>query len=141
MSPDRRTRVEHALRRAFEAALPGLVDEVLASLEPRETSSEVASPGGGLVSSGVTARRERRDAALSLLSELLETTHTGGEAAVRAALERSDVDLRGLALVLDRSLADRSRRWTEQRLREELLQEILRRAVRGDVFRERDEGE
>lgn len=139
MSHDLRERVENALRRAFEAALPGLVDEVLASLELPERISEAAPQEGRASLQGSAARRHRRELALSLLSELLEAAHAGGATPARAALERPGVDLHGLALVLDRPLADRSRKWSDQRLREELLQEILRRAVRGDVFREGEE--
>lgn len=136
MSHESRGSIERAVREAFEASLPTLVDEVVRRLEGHPSAAKSPRDEDSPTSAAQADGRERRQAALKVVPRLMEAARLGGETAVRDDLQRPDVDLHALARVLDRALGERSRRWQDERLREELLREILRRSVRGDVFLE-----
>lgn len=112
-----REQIEAALRGALEAVLPALVEDVLARLgekpAPRNT------------------RARRID-----LAPLFEAARSGGEPAVRRVVDEMD-DIIHLASTIDRTLGSRARRAKDLTpVRADIVAEILRRAVRNDVFLE-----
>jgi hypothetical protein len=111
-----RARLEAAIRDAVEAVLPSLINEVLTRL-------------------GDMPSNHRRPTGAQELGPLFDAAHSGGEAAVRALLDRPIEELRLIARVLDRQLGDKARRSKDaNKIRDAISAEILRRARRNDVF-------
>jgi hypothetical protein len=116
--PDRAT-LERALREAFEAALPSIVSRAL----------------GGGESTPVAPAPRRRAANLAALTPLFDAARSGGEPAVRSVLGLSLEHIRGIATALDRTLGERLRRTKDaQRAQDDVAAEVMRRALRNDVF-------
>jgi hypothetical protein len=111
-----RARIEEAIRAAFEAVLPSLIDEVVARLDEAPPSRP-------------------RPAREHDLGPLFDAARSKGEKAVRALLERPMDELRTIARALDRHIGDQARRSKDAaKVRDAIVDEVLRRAWRNDVF-------
>lgn len=111
-----RARIEAAIRAAFEAVLPSLIDEVAARLDEAPPSRP-------------------RPAREHDLGPLFDAARSKGERAVRALLDRPMDELRTIARALDRHIGDQARRSKDAgKVRDAIVDEVLRRAWRNDVF-------
>lgn len=116
--------IERALRAAFEELLP----ELVAATQRRLTGSASSE-------AKQRSTRGQRDVIRAQLGELLDLATTDGGALDHRLSKTSLPELKRLARMLDRALAERSRSWPEDAIRQAVREELVLRATRGDVFR------
>lgn len=116
--------IEATTRKVLNEILPLLVKKVMVELK-KNTPNSVPRP------------KKQRTADIESLTVLIDAARKDGKGAVVASLDRPLPALRAIALALDRTMAARFRKSENvERMRDEIADEIMRRAFRNDVFLE-----